>query len=48
MLDPALKGNTMQKGMKSKLYPIRIIVTVNIVCDMSLILYEILGRKATM
>ena len=37
-----------QKGMNSKLYPIRIIVTVNVACDMSLILYEILCRKATM
>ena len=35
-----------QKGMKSNLYPIRMIFTV--VCDMSLILYEILGRKVTM
>ena len=35
-----------QKGMKSNLYPIRIVVTV--VCDMSLILYEILGWKVTM
>ena len=37
-----------QKGMKSHLYPIRIVITFNVACDTSLILYEILGRKATM